>query len=101
MADRVHLHNTLVEILGAQQVYFQPPSTVTMSYPCIVYKVDAQDEARANNKLYQLQKRYSVTVIDKNPDSTIPDKMMNLLYCSFDTHFVKDNLNHYVYSLYY
>lgn len=99
--DRLQLHQILMDILGTKNVYFQPPSTVVMSYPCIVYHRDFQDEVRANNGIYQYTKRYLVTIIDKNPDSKIPDKMMNLQYCSFENHFVKDNLNHDVYSLYY
>lgn len=99
--DRIDLHYILVDILGSSNVYFQPPSTVQMKYPCIVYKRDAQNEVRANNDLYQMKKRYLVTVIDKNADSSIPDKMMQLQYCTFNNHFVADNLNHDVYSLYY
>lgn len=99
--DRVDLHWELSTLLGSNNVYFQPTTLVKMSYPCIVYKLDAQNEVRANNGLYQMKKRYLVTVIDKDPDSKIPDKMMKFQYCSFDNFFVADNLNHYNYSLYY
>lgn len=105
---RIDLHTELVYLLGTQneqsdkqRVYFQQPSTIKISYPCIIYKLDAQDEVRANNNLYRMMKRYLITVIDKNPDSTIPDRMMNFKYCSFVNYFTIDNLNHYNYSLYY
>lgn len=108
MGKRLELHQKLVELLGTQnepldkqRVYFQPPSAARMSYPCIVYKRDAQSEARADNLLYHAMKRYLVTIIDTDPDSKIPDKMMDFRYCTFVTHFAADNLNHDVYSLYY
>lgn len=40
-------------------------------------------------------------VIDKNPDSIIADKVESLKMCSFDRHYTADNLNHFVYNLYY
>lgn len=101
MDKRIELHYKLVEILGSNNVYFQPPSSVKLSYPCIVYKRSSQKEHRAGNILYQMQKRYSITVIDKDPDSKIPDKIMNLPYCEFDTHYTTDGLNHDVYTVYY
>lgn len=101
MDKRIELHYKLVEILGSGKVYFQPPASVSLSYPCIVYKRSSQKDHRANNTLYHTRKRYSITVIDKDPDSKIPDKMMELPYCEFDRHFATDGLNHDVYKLYY
>lgn len=99
--DRLTLHNDLINILGSNKVYFQPPNTVIMSYPCIIYKKDAEDPTYANDKRYLGMKRYLITVVDKNPDSLIPDKVVQLPYCAFVNHFIVDNLNHDVYSLYY
>lgn len=108
MTRRIDLHWILIDILGTrnepldkQRVYFQPPSTIKLLYPCIIYKRDDKDEIFANNFLYQAKKRYLITVIDKNPDSEIPDKVAELQYCSFNTNYVADNLNHDVYSIYY
>lgn len=99
--SRLDLHNKLVAILGSTNVYFQPPATIQMKYPCIIYKRDGYSGARANDRLYLGMKRYSVTVVDRNPDSAIPDRMLELPYCSFSTHFAADGLNHDIYSLYY
>lgn len=98
---RIELHFKLVELLGSNNVYFQPPSTVKLSYPCIIYKRDTQSDHRADNRVYHMQRGYLVTVITADPDSNIPDKMMTFQYSSFSTHFTADNLNHYVYSIYY
>lgn len=72
-----------------------------MKYPCIVYGRIGLEPKHANNKLYLQKKRYQVTVVDKNPDSIIPGKVLKLPLCKFDRHYNKDNLNHDVYTLYF
>lgn len=99
--SRLDLHSKLVGVLGSNQVYFQPPATVQMKYPCIIYKRNDQSDFFSNAGVYLNMKRYSVTVVDKNPDSKIPDKLITLRYCSFSTHFSVDGLNHDVYTLYF
>lgn len=86
---------------GRQNVYFQPPSTLKMVYPCIRYKRDSLSAIHANNLPYRHQTRYQVTVIDSDPDSTIPSAIANLPLCSFDRHYTADNLNHDVFNIYY
>ena len=99
--NRLSLHSLLVTLLGSSKVYFQPPSTVKLEYPCIIYKLDEVEAIHADDKRYLNTKRYLITTIDKNPDTLIPDKLLELRYCSFDSHFIVDNLNHYICSLYY
>ena len=99
--DRLSLHNLLTTVLGSSNVYFQPPSSITLKYPCIVYKLDDVKGVHANDKRYLGTKRYLITVVDKNPDTLIPDKILAMTYSEFEDHFVVDNLNHYVCSLYY
>lgn len=101
MGDRLDLHDIFLEILGSDFVYFQPPPTYQMSYPCIVYQRDDIKSFFANNLLYRFKKRYKVTVIDPDPDSSIPDKILNLATASFDRHFTFDNLNHDIFTLFY
>lgn len=101
MASRLDLHELLCNVLGTRNVYFQPPESVKMQYPCIVYKRSAVNTQFADNELYMHKKRYTVTVIDKNPDSEIPDKVASIPMCVFDRHFTSDNLNHDVFSIYY
>lgn len=81
-------------------MYFQPPTGFKMSYPCIVYKLVRIDTRFANNNPYSHNKAYTLTVIDKNPDSLIPDKVADLPMCSFDRHFEIDNLHHFVFTIY-
>lgn len=99
--SREELHEILVNILGSRNVYFQPPESVKLKYPCIVYERSDIFSYKADNKKYLINKRYTVTVIDEDPDSELPDKLMQLDYCSFNRHFVSDNLNHDVFTIYY
>ncbi|MET0787435.1 MAG: hypothetical protein ABWY25_12105 [Paenisporosarcina sp.] len=101
MAPRPELQTILVDILGSSNVYFQPPPTVKMEYPCIVYRRDFGETNFACNKPYQHSKRYQVTIIDRNPDSDIPGKIAMLPMCVFDRFYTADNLNHDVYKLFF
>lgn len=99
--QRTELQALLEETLGSRNVYFQPPESLKLRYPCIVYERSDIRTDRANNRTYQKHKCYTVTVIDRDPDSEIPDRLLELDYCGFDRHFVSDNLNHDVFRLYF
>lgn len=101
MAKRIELQALLETILGSRQVYFQPPESIKLSYPCVIYELDTIDSVYADNAKYKKQRRYSVTLIDRNPDSIFIDSILDLPYCSFNKHFKSDNLNHYTFTLYY
>lgn len=101
MAQRLSLQELLVEILDSDHVYFQPPSNVQMQYPCIVYNRELIVATWAENKPYSLDNRYLVTVIDRDPDSEIPDKIAALPLCVHDRFFIADNLNHNVFKLFF
>lgn len=91
----------VLDIVKSSNVYFQPPENVKLSYPCIVYSRKDVGTRFANDKPYNHQVVYSITVIDKDPDSEIPWKIAALPMSSFDRHYKSDNLNHDVYNLYY
>lgn len=99
--ERERFHEVLVALLGSRNVYFQPPSTTTMTYPCIVYARDSTSESHADNILYRFKQRYQVTVIDRNPDSSIPGKIRRLPLSSFSRRFAADNLNHDVFNVFF
>lgn len=99
MAPRLQLQSLLEEI--SDNVYFQPPTNISIQYPCIVYELDSSKIRHAGNKLYIYTKRYQVTVIDQNPDSELPDKVIELPLCEFNNAFTADNLNHYVFTLFF
>lgn len=96
---RLLLHSILTSITS--NVYFQPPSTTRMVYPCIVYSRNDADTKFADNNPYRYTKRYQVTVIDQDPDSEIPDKVAALPMTLFNRAFAKDDLNHDVFNLFF
>lgn len=100
MHDRIDLHNVLVEILGSNNVYFQPPASVKMQYPAIVYSRKNMDSKFANDGLYVYSPCYEVVLIDKNPDSEYVEKLLCLPYCHFNRHYEAENLNHDVFTIY-
>lgn len=99
MAPRLELHEILKTITS--NVYFQPPANVALEYPCIVYHRDYAKTEFSDNKPYRVTKRYMITVIDRNPDSDIPNKVASLPMSLFNRFFVSDDLNHDVYTVYF
>lgn len=99
MGTRLDLQTLLEGLLGSQHVYFQPPPGFMMSYPCIVYHRSNIRSTHADNYPYKHEKEYTVTVIDANPDSEIPDKVSKLSRVIFDRAFKSDNLNHDIFNI--
>jgi hypothetical protein len=101
MAQRLELQTLLRDILGSDNVYFQPPPTLLMEYPCIVYSRDWEMINYADDYPYKHRKRYQVTVIDRDPDGGIGDRIAALPLCVYDRFYTVDNLNHDVYKLFF
>jgi hypothetical protein len=101
MGSRSELQEILEETLGSDQVYFQPPSSIEMQYPSIVYSRDTGSTKFAGDTPYVYDIRYQVIVIGKNPASDILDKVAMLPKCVFVRHYTVANLHHDVYNLYY
>lgn len=102
MADRLDLHEELCGILGSRNAYFQPPESVKMKYDAIRYSLGGKSITRANNKAYRTINQYEGVVITKDPDTTIPDKLIaHFEMCSIGRPYVADNLHHYPFTIYY
>jgi len=101
MGSRLELQTMLETLLGSGNVYFQPPSSYQMSYPCIVYERSRILSAGADNLPYKHDNKYTITVMDEDPDSEIPITVSKLARCSHDRAFKSDQLNHDVFTLIY
>ena len=84
---------------GDGHLYFQPPESVRMKYPAIVYQRNRIHNRFADNKVYAQSDEYQVTVIDKNPDSELVRQVSLLSNCQHVRHFTADNLNHDVFHI--
>lgn len=100
MGTRLQLHNKLVELLGSNAVFFQPPENVKLTYPCIIYNLDDIDKQNANNRPYRLSNMYAVMLITKDPDSELIQDIAKFEQCVFNRYYVADGLHHYVYKIY-
>lgn len=98
---RLALDAELREILESSNCYFTPPST--MQYPCIRYVRETPLVMDADNLSYHERDRWTVTVIDYNPDSEIPGRLKAHFkrYCRKDREYTTDGLYHFVFNLYY
>ena len=102
MASRLQLHNALIATLGAESVHFQPPESRRLKYPCIIYHLVPGAVRRADDKAYNYYRCYEVTIIDYDPEVEWDKKMLeDYQYVSFIRFYTADNLNHWVFKLYY
>ena len=136
MDRRPLLHNLLKALFDTTpNVYFQPPSGTMLKYPCIVYKLQDITDRRADNLRYIEHRSYEVTVIDRDPNSELRERVLKLIggvsdikwdefnletdadyhalveralskglklfIGGFNRPFISDNLNHYVFTIYY
>ena len=101
MADRLELHSVLQELLGSSNVYYQPPESIKMQYDAIRYSKKNIVSKYANDRKYSMLDCYDVTVISRLPDNPVIKKLLSLPYCSYDRHYIADNLHHDVLTIYY
>lgn len=101
MEHREELHELLRSVLGSDEVYFQPPESVRMSYPAFVYHLDNLPASYADDDPYKVDERYTVTFISRSP---VEATVKNLAFehgFRFDRFYTVDNLNHYVFTCLY
>lgn len=100
MADRLELHSVLQELLGSSNVYYQPPESIKMQYDAIRYSKKTIDSKYANDRKYSMIDCYELIVISRLPDNPVIKKLLSLPYCSYDRHYIADNLHHDVLTIY-
>lgn len=101
MGRRDDLQLELEEILGSKNVYFQPPPNVNLSYPCIVYNLSSIRPRFADNIPYRLTSRYTITYIDRKPESDVILKLAQRPLTVMDRTLRVEGLNHTYFSTYF
>lgn len=101
MGTRQDLQSRFEEILGSKCVYFQPPETIKLKYPCIIYSLADIYTRNADDGHYSMQKVYTISVISRDPDNTIAETILEMPKTRFDRRYVADNLYHDILTLYY
>lgn len=102
MNNRLELHERLKQLVGTDNVYFQPPASVKLSYPCVIYSIGNGEAKRADNIIYNYVNSYDLIFIYKKPNIEIIEQVLNALpMCRMTRAYIADNLNHYAFSVYY
>lgn len=93
-ARRLKLSEAL-HALGVPNVYFQPPESKKLSYPCLIYNLSSGDNKYADNSSYIFRTKYDLLYISRDPDDEMVDKIIETFeYCRHGRHYVSDNLIH-------
>jgi len=101
MERRLKLQRELSEV-GNCKCYFDPPESIKLQYPCIIYSRMNGEAKYANDSIYGYMKSYSITVIDRDPDSEISDRLLeHFKYIMFERWYSYDELGHWSLRLYY
>lgn len=101
MGTREELQSKLETLLGSKNVYYQPPESLKINYPAIIYSKNNITKTHADNTGYRMNTRYDITVVDRRPDNPVIQKLLTMPYCSYDRHYISDNLNHDSLTLYF
>lgn len=104
----------LKDLLGTDEVYFQtsadaglgdegPYIFTGIQYPCFIMKRTNAYQPKANDKTYLFRPAYEVTYINRDePDPEMVYEVgRRFSLCTYQRHFVSDNLHHDVWVIYY
>lgn len=101
MGSRLELQRELEDLLQIP-VYYQPPESIRMTYPCLVYNDGGLNIDRADNLAYKIIKKYDVTIIDRHAENDYSLTMIrHFPNCTKTNHTRADGLHHDHLTLYY
>ena len=99
--NRLELHEFLSGVMSAcgeePHLYFQPPETVKLEYPCIIYRLATMTSDYADDDPYRIRIAFDITYITRSPTSNVPSSLVKAHKFAFDRYYVSDNLHHYTY----
>lgn len=99
MQSRLELHAELCDVLGSRNVYYQPPPSLKLKYPAIVYHLEGIENIFSGNRVYMQNCTYRVIMISGEPDSNIVGKISILPKSRYINHYTSDNLYHDVFRI--
>ena len=104
----------LRDLLGTDEVYFQSSYDAGtendesyiftgIDYPCFIMERTTAHQPRADDRNYIFRPGYQVTYINRDePDPDMLEIVMaHFAHCHYQKHFVRDNLHHDVFLIYY
>ena len=99
LESRKKLHSHIQVVSGMQKIYYNPGPAFRLEYPCIVYHLTTSRDERADNGIYTFTDVYSVTVIDKKPDSELAFKLRADARFKMTSSFVTEGLYHQTFEI--
>ena len=101
MDKRMQLQSELERLVGLN-VYFQPPATVQLKYPCVIYNLSSGNATYADNSVYTYTNRFELIFIYRKQNMEIVETVLRVFpMCTVSRVYIADNLYHYVFNLYY
>lgn len=99
---RLEFHQKLIDTLGTgYKVYFQPPETLKMTYPCVVYSRQYIESVHADNIDYLDSRQYNVVLISRDPDDEAVDKLLAFPNSRYRNGYTAEGLRHDAFEIYY
>ena len=97
------LKEDLKKILGVNKVYYEPPTDVKLTYPCLKANRSRRDVKYASNKPYIKDESFTIYFITRDVKTApaVLNQLEELPYCTYDTEYIADGLHHYVYKITY
>lgn len=92
------LRDTMTNAGEEPHLYYQPPESIKLEYPCIIYQLGSINSTYANDMPYTHGVSFEATYITRNPASPVVTELAKIPQSKFDRYFVSDNLHHYVYT---
>ena len=97
---RTDVHEILTKL--CDNVYYQPPSNIQLTYPCIIYRKTGVVDLKAGNTLFHRYTVYTLTLIDRNPDTTLIEEVEKHFPHTQQTQpYSIDNLHHQTLIIHY
>lgn len=95
------INKLLQDILGAKNVYYQPPAEIKMHYPCIRYEPSSLRTQKADNHGYHVTRSYNVMYIAKKQDDDVVMRLARLPMSRHDRSYKASGLYHEVFTIYF
>lgn len=93
------LHSYLEALLPNVTLYFQPPESIKLEYPCLIYRLDNVFSKNADNVPYIVKNRYSLTLITKKVEEDMYYKLLSLESAKYERLFIADGLYHLIVTI--
>ena len=65
MDNRLELQAKLEAVIGNKNVYFQPPASIKLTYPCVIYSIGSGEANHADDKVYRVVVEYENGDVDR------------------------------------